>query len=148
MIAPNILSTTVGMSLPSYDITREVARPGSVSVQAKTRNVVPTKVKSKSVALAFIWSRTMAIILVVANVLCFGFYIYNVNSAQATQYSLLTSQEQVRTLQDKSRQLQVRIAESTAIIRSQQLAKASLEFVAVGTPEFIGRPVASVLTMR
>ncbi len=148
MIAPNILSTTVGMSLPSYDITRDIVKPGPTRSQAMLRVAVQTKAKTRSHPFTFIWSKAMVWVLVVVNLLCSGFYIYNVNSAQASQYSLLTNQEHVRTLQDKSRQLQVRIAESTSVIRSQQLAKASLEFVAVGTPEFIGRPSTAVLTMR
>lgn len=148
MLAPNILSTTVGMSLPSYDITREIVKPDQACVRAKHRTSGSVKPVVSHYSFAWLGSRVMMGVLVILNILCFGFYIYNVNNLQASQYSLLTSQEQVRTLQDKSRQLQVRIAASTSVIRSQQLVQANSEFVTVGTPEFIGKSSTTVLTMR
>ncbi len=147
-MSPNILSTTVGVSLPSYDISREIVKPAVTRIPNKSRTVVLAKTKFHAQLFALVWSKAMVIILVVFNILCFGFYIYNVNSAQATQYSLRSNQEHLRTLQDKTRQLQVRIADSTSIIRSQQIAQNETDFVAIGTPEFIGKANDAVVTMR
>lgn len=148
MSAPNIMSTTIGMKLPTFTIAREIPRVvhGQPRSRVKAERIGVTQGRVK--VGFFNWSKVALFLLVVLNVVSFGFYIYSINSAEASQYALINGQEKVRTLQDKSRQLQVQIAESAATIRTQQLAEIESKFTAVGTPEFIGRPGDAVLTMR
>jgi hypothetical protein len=148
MSAPHIASTTTGLSLPVLNISKDRAE----EQQTRSSRLVVRERKSSARAVTPRTVRGMLktavpALLVAANVVMFGAYLYSANNIQGLSYHLGQAQKELRNVQDDQRQLQVVMAEQAASIRSRQQVQESTGFVAVGTPEFIaGQP--SSLTMR
>lgn len=149
--APTISSATVGVQLPSFEITKEisdgVAGRRSIVVPVHTRTHAPAT-SGKSFHWRPLYSQLLVVLLVVCNVCLFAVYLFSVNGLEGAAYSLRQAQSVVEQRKGEQRQLQVRMAEAAAVVRTKSVADGAQGFVPVGTPEFIKGASAEALSMR
>lgn len=147
MSVPHVVSTTIGLNLPSFTINRELE---GAAQKKQIRSAVVTKAPVARAATprkSRVWSFVPAL-LVVANLALFFFYLYSVNHLQALSYKSNQAQKELETLRDQQRQWQVQIADASSGVRMREISVSSGDFVSVGTPEFITAHTPSALTMR
>lgn len=148
-LAPTISSATIGIQLPSYEITKDVAQGSAV----RRSVVVPihTRARVAPEGRAFHWrtiyTQVAVGLLVFGNICLFASYLFSVNGLEGAAYNLRQAQSAVEQRKGAQRQLQVRIAEAAAVVRTRSVAEGAVGFVPVGTPEFI-KSAGSDLSMR
>lgn len=148
--APTISSATIGMQLPSFEITKEISdgHTGrrSIVVPVHTRMHATTPTTS-----LFRWrplySQICVALLAICNVCLFAAYLFSVNGLEGAAFSLRQAQSVVEQRKGEQRQLQVRMAEAAAVVRNKSITEAQ-GFVPVGTPEFIKGSSVDSLSMR
>jgi hypothetical protein len=149
MSAPHIATTTIGISLPSFTIAKEL--PDTRSQTTRVRGLIAASPKAKAAPKAsrrFLRVEVLSALFVFLNVCSFAYYLYGVNNLEALSFTANQTRKSLAQLQDKQRQFQIRIAEASASIRVREEVGAGSSFVAVGTPEFVAESGPAALTMR
>ncbi len=148
-LAPTISSSTVGVQLPSFEITKDLASTTRTSRSV----VVPVRTSAKAVAPTVnrfgpLYARMFVVALAISNVVLFGLYLFSVNGLEGSAFSLRQQQNELEKQKSAQRQLQVQIAEVTAGVRMRGIAAGAEGFVPVGTPEFIKSAKVETVSMR
>lgn len=148
MSVPHITSTTIGLTLPSFTIAKDLEhgdqkKPIRSAVVSKAPSAKSSAVARKGRFLAYI-----PLALLALNIGMFFFYLISVNQQQAYTYKAGQAQKELEVLRDQQRQWQVKIADASSGIRMREIAVGAGEFVSVGTPEFITAHGPATLTMR
>lgn len=147
MSVPHVVSTTIGLNLPSFTIHRELE---GVAQKKQIRSAVVAKApvaRSTSPRMSRV-SAFIPAVLVIANLALFFFYLYSVNHLQALSYNANQAQKELEVLRDEQRQWQVQIADASSGVRMREVSVGKGDFVSVGTPEFLTAHSPTTLTMR
>ncbi len=147
MSVPHVASTTIGLSLPSFTIHKELEQ-GAHKKPIRSAVVTKVPVAKAGVARKNNYFTFVPALLLALNIGMFLFYLISVNQQQAYTYKATQAQKELEVLRDQQRQWQVKIADASSGIRMREVAVGTGEFVSVGTPEFITAHNTSTLTMR
>lgn len=150
--APTISSATIGIQLPSYEITKEISEGGvgrrSIVVPIRTRTQTAPVSSGKLLHWRTWYSQVIMVLLALCNVCLFAAYLFSVNGLEGAAFNLRQAQATVEQQKGEQRQLQVRIAEAAAVVRAKSMTEGTQGFVPVGTPEFIKGAGAAAVSMR
>lgn len=94
------------------------------------------------------WTTYGTVALVVVNILFFGWYLVGVNNFAGLGYDMNQARKQLMKSTEAQRQLQVSVAERSALVRMREQAVAEQQYVAQGIPEFIPFTAPTQLSMR
>ncbi len=139
------------MQLPSYEITKDMVEGAAtrrsivVPVHTRTHTAAST---GRILHWRAVYSQILVGVLVVGNICLFAAYLLSVNGLEGASFSLRQVQSAVEQRKGEQRQLQVRIAEAAAVVRTKSMTEGAEGFVPVGTPEFIKNTSVDSVTMR
>ncbi len=145
MSAPHVMSVVT--HLPGIERSSG-ALADRTAPHAHAGKVVRAASKKGVRKVAIPWTAYGTLVLVGINVLFFGWYLVGVNNFAGLGYDMNQARKQLMKSTEAQRQLQVSVAERSAVVRMREQAVAEQQYVAQGIPEFIPFAAPMQLSMR
>lgn len=145
MSAPHIMSVVT--YLPGVEKSSGVAADRTAP-HAHAGKVVRAASKKGVRKVAIPWTMYGTVALVGINILFFGWYLVGVNNFAGLGFDMNQARKQLMKSTEAQRQLQVSVAERSAVVRMREQAVAEQQYVAQGIPEFVPFTAPTQLSMR